>query len=139
MNQAELIKCELTLKGLSEEFKNRWMYVADPESQTIIHCVHHADPIYINGGWVNMHTKTYLECSGKIGIVPMEQAINIPLAPEKHYYTHAKQQKAFTLLFKGIPDDWHSFSLKEDAGSGRGFYVPHIERNDTGIYHVILR
>lgn len=106
------------------------------ESQTIIHCVHMANPIYINGGWVNIHANTYLLNSEVNEKLVMEHALDIPLSPNKYYYTSKQGLKRFTLLFPAIPSSWKSFSLIEESGTENGFIVKNILRNNTGVYHL---
>ncbi len=88
---------------------------------------------------VNINPETYLKCTGKIGIIPIEHALGIMQSPNKFHYFNNQEYKTFTLIFKGIPDDWNTFCLYEEASEGNGFLVPNIHRNNSGIYHINLK
>lgn len=112
--------------------------ITDLESQTIVHCIHKASAIYINGGWVNIHPNTYLTAGEGQNPLPLIDAIDIPFSPNKHLYSNTKEIKRFTLLFPAIPASWKKFSLIEEAGTENGFIVTDILRNNLGVYHVTL-
>lgn len=44
----------------------------------------------------------------------------------------------FTLYFTGLPSDCSMFSLAEIIPESNGFFVPHIQRNKSDIYNVII-
>ena len=113
--------------------------IADQESQTIIHCIHKASAIYINGGWVNIHPNTYLTSGEGQNPLPLIDAIDIPFSPNKHFYKNSQETKRFTLLFPAIPSSWTKFSLIEESGTENGFIVTDILRNNLGVYHITLK
>lgn len=109
------------------------------ESCTIVHCCSTGKKMYENGGWVNINRATFLEKSGgKSEGLSLLHAINIPLAPEKHYFKKHGDSIRFTLYFPAIPKDWTSFSLIEKSEQGNAFRAHNLTQNHTGIYVVFF-
>lgn len=138
MNISEVIRCDEYMKVISPQFQYEWICFPQKENQIIIHCTHRANPKYVNGGWVNICPKTYLKKQGAIGIVPLEQVVGIPVSPEKYFYKSLRESIGFALVFRGVPDNWDTFSLIEEGMEGDGFKVEDIRRNDLGVYYVKL-
>jgi hypothetical protein len=121
-----------TMKKINNQFHE--------ESCTIVHCIFIAKTKYVNGGWVNIYPTTLIEKSGNsFDYLYLQHAMNIPIAPERHYFKKAGDILRFTLYFPAIPKDWKTFSLVEVADGGIGLSTTTIERNDTGVYEVIIR
>jgi hypothetical protein len=117
-----------TLQQLKEDFNE--------EAQTLVHCNYVSKRKFINGGWVNIHSTTYLEHNDET--ISLLHAENIPMAPGMHMFKRPGELKKFTLVFPRIPKEWKRFNLIEECPSGSGFLVTNIERNNTGIYEVSL-
>jgi hypothetical protein len=45
---------------------------------------------------------------------------------------------SFLLIFFGLPKSCKAFDLVEEINQPGGFFVPHILRNDTDVYHIDL-
>ena len=70
------------MKKLNNEFHE--------ESCTIVHCIYIAKTKYVNGGWVNIYPTTLIEKSGNsFDYLYLQNAMNIPIAPERHYFKKA--------------------------------------------------
>jgi len=110
----------------------------EEETQTIIHCTHYAEPRFFLGGWINISPKTYLKGNGADDRLSLLQAIGVPIAPEKHLYNGHHESLQFSLLFKGLPSSWSSFSFIEEAEEGDQFIINDIPRNDIGVYKIRL-
>jgi hypothetical protein len=54
--------------------------------------------------------------------LPLEFAIGVPLAPDKHLYN--------------VYDESLKFTLVEKAEEGEGFCISNIKRNGVGVYYV---
>lgn len=111
------------------------------ESCTIVHCTYIASDKYVNGGWVNIFPTTILEPNdNSFQQLPLLHAINIPVAPKKHYFKNKGDVLRFTLYFPAIPANWKTFSLIEIIDSGGiGLSASAILRNNTGVYNVIMK
>jgi hypothetical protein len=105
---------------------------------TIVHCRYVATDKYVNGGWINIWPSTYLQCSASGDTLDLMHAIEIPLAPERHYFRKAGQVKRFTLVFPKVPEHWECFDFREQAGFSSGFIVEGIQRSSSGVYHIHL-
>lgn len=108
---------------------------ADETQSTIVHCIYYSSKLYINGGWVHIWKSTYLQNNLSKEKVQLLHALNIPIAPEKHYFNRKGEYFPFTLIFPKLPSAWLSFDLVEVSDAG-GFCVRNITRNESGIYRV---
>lgn len=108
----------------------------EEEAYTIIHCSYWSSNKYINGGWVQMWDTTYLQNEFSNERLPLLHAIDVPLAPSKHWFKNPGEFFPFTLIFGKIPADWARFDLIEPVSNG--FSVLDIRKNDLGIYRVII-
>lgn len=117
-----------TLKALQK--------LSTEESQTIVHCNYVSPQKYPDGGWVNIFPSTYLSNGKKM--LPMIQALNIPLAPHIHVFKNPGELKRFTLVFPPLPKEWKSFTFLEICLGYDGFKVKDIKRNNSGIYEISI-
>lgn len=108
------------------------------EGQTIIHCNYTAPSKYQNGGWVNIFPTTYLLDHISGNRYHLLSAINVPLAPDKYYFSKAGQAKIFTLIFPALPKSCLVFSLHEETENGKGFTARNISKNEIGIYQITI-
>lgn len=101
---------------------------------TIVHCD------YCNGryAWATIHATTYLLDPLTSEKVQLLHALNIPVAPQKHYFDRQNEQLNFTLIFPKLPPNWDVFNLVEVAGA-LSFHVPGIPKNNAGVYRVKIR
>jgi len=106
-----------------------------PEGATIIHCYYESPEKYINGGWINISPTTYLLNKDTNSMLPMIQVQDIPLSPQKHYFSKVKEKKTFTLFFPLLPKSWQTFSMIELINSTDPIMVHDIQRNSSGVYH----
>ncbi|MEI7474831.1 MAG: hypothetical protein WCK67_08625 [bacterium] len=108
------------------------------ERVTIIHCTYVAKQKFINGGWVNIYPSTYLMNPVDRNQLKLQHAVNIPLAPSKHYFNKPGDVKKFILYFPPIPRHWKIFHLLEETNDNSGFTACNLEGNNSGIYEVFL-
>lgn len=108
------------------------------EAATIIHCQYTSPEKYPNGGWVNIAQTTYLCNDRDNTMLPMIQVFNIPVSPEKHFFQKPNQTKRFTLFFPAMPENWTSFSIVEVTDEPGPVLIHCIERNKSGVYHLII-
>lgn len=117
-----------TIEKLTEQFT--------PESQTIVHCSYMSKHQYINGGWVTIHPTTYLVYKNQK--IQLLYAENIPVSPGIHVFSKPGELKRFTLVFPAIPKNWQTFHLIEKCDSSGAFIVRNINRNETGVYELLV-
>lgn len=109
------------------------------EGQSFIHCRYISKYEYCDGGWVNIHKTTFLMNADTKECLSLQQAINIPVSPERYFFDEPGKLKNFTLVFPFIPKYWREFHLVEYARSEDAFQVRNIARNDSGIYHIEIK
>lgn len=109
----------------------------ETEGQTLVHCNYVSKKEYPNGGWVNIFATTFLVNADTGEHIQLAQAMNIPVAPARHFFNRPGELKQFTLLFPRVPKFWKRFHLIEEAGPD-SFQVKDIDRNDQGVYRVSL-
>lgn len=147
-----------TLTYTKIEVSNDLLTSFEEEGYTYLHCTYITSPRYHSGWWVNINEDSYLT-NGKEEI-KMLNAMNIPLSPKKHYLKKFGDSLQFVLIFPAVPKSWNTFNFIErtqptlsrekklDAELGLvietiqksdGLYINNIERNNTGVYKVIIQ
>lgn len=102
------------------------------DSFVYVHC-------YFQNKWENMLIRiwktTYLVDNGSATRSKLIHAENISLAP---VWTHIpdKVEYSFLLIFSGLPRSCKQFDLVEEIKEPGGFFVQHISRNETDVYHI---
>jgi hypothetical protein len=116
-----------------------FLFAITPEDgQTIIHCSYVSKHKYVNGGWMNICVATYLENSAdpdEFTRIQLLNAYNVPLSPERHFFSRGGERKEFTLIFPPLPKEWRSFDLMEHSRENN-FEVYNIPRNESGVYYL---
>ncbi len=80
---------------------------------TKIDFIHYASRVYVQGGWVQIYKQTFIRPVGTATELTMLQAINIPVAPEKHHYRHQFDYLAYTLIFPSLAKDVKAIDIIE--------------------------
>lgn len=127
-------------QGVSEFFKDKWVVVQENiEQQTIIHCIAKEGSQFFKRQNLNISPKTYLVNREKIpGIVPIDQAIDIPVLPKRLSKKQTITELRFTLIFGAVPSNWRWFTLIEERKDKNGIEIARINKNQTGSYTIIL-
>ena len=79
--------------------------IVQEEELTRIDFVYRASPIYINGGWVRIEPGTFIRPVNTGIHLTMVQAVNIPVAPVKHWFKNKNECLYYTLYFPALADD----------------------------------
>jgi len=88
-----------------EEDTTEIMRIIQEEELTRVDFVHYASPIYMNGGWVSIERETFIRPVHTNQRLTMVHAVNIPLAPKKHWYKSMRQCLYYTLYFPALSSD----------------------------------
>ena len=120
---------------IDDETRNLLLESFPEEGATLVHCHYVSPRKYINGGWVNINRTTYLRANNGQE-VSLLHALNIPVAPGRHFFNKSGEYKKFTLCFPQLPKDWTVFEMVEESRTGEGFKVTGIKRNESGVYDV---
>ena len=127
-----------TLKYSKIEVSNDLLSSFEEEGFTYLHCTYITSPKYVSGWWVNMHQTSYLTTGKGDEKLTMLNAMNIPLAPKKHYFKKFGDSLKFTLIFPAVPKQWKVFDFVEDCAGSDGLNIKNITRNSTGVYKVFI-
>ena len=87
--------------------------IVQEEELTRIDFIVRASPIRINGGWVSMEPETFIRPVNSGLKLTMVQAVNIPVAPAKHWFKNESQCLCYTLYFPALPDDVVAIDILE--------------------------
>lgn len=94
------------------------------DEHTRIDFIYRAPDKYINGGWIQMDSNAYISPVGSSTKYRLLQAINIPIAPLKHYFKHKGEFHTYTLIFPALPRETEKINIieKEAPGTYFNFY-----------------
>ena len=112
---------------------------AEEDGFTYLNCTYITSPKYDSDWWVNIQPNSYLTSGDIIDSLIMTHAINIPLAPQKHYLSNFGDFLKLTLIFPSVPKNWDSFNFYEADKSSSSLCIRNIKRNNTGVYHVKIQ
>lgn len=112
---------------------------AEESGYTYLHCVYFTSPKFHFGWWVNIWKTSYLLNPITVESVSLLEAINIPLAPQRHYLKKFGDSLRFVLVFPPLPAHWESFDFVEHCRGEMGLSASNILRNNTGVYKVVLK
>jgi hypothetical protein len=89
---------------------------------TKIDFIHYASRIYDQGGWVQIQKQTFIRPLGTELELTMLQAINVPVAPVKHYYRNKFDYLAYTLIFPALSKDVKAIDIIEMELPGSNWF-----------------
>ena len=96
--------------------------VTDEEGLTRIDFLYKAPSYYINGGWVQMNRHCFIRPCGSNTKLTLVKAVNIPLAPVKHYFRKCGEILCYTLYFPALPKGTNSIDIIEAEGPGGNWF-----------------
>lgn len=118
---------------IEKDLSKRLLATAEEDGQTVLHMTYVSKSCFLNGGWVNIYPTAVLIDKETKSELNLLHAINVPLAPERHYFNKPYETLRFTLLFPWMPKSWSAFEFVE-KNAQNGFRISNIKRNDSGIY-----
>lgn len=71
---------------------------------TRIDFIYYTCSYYENGGWVQMSERTFIRPVGSKLKLKLLKAVNIPIAPTKHWFKTTKDILCYTLYFPPVPN-----------------------------------
>jgi hypothetical protein len=97
---------------------------------TRIDFLYRASSYYVNGGWIQISKQTYIRAVGSELKLSLIKAVNIPIAPHKHYFKSSCDMLAYTLYFPKVPKDCESIDIIEgDSGTNKWFNFYGVSMN----------
>lgn len=89
---------------------------------TRIDFIYISPKLFINGtSWVQIFNTAYIRPSGSDKKYSLLKAINIPIAPNKHFFKSSGQVLQFTLLFPALPKTVTEIDIIEKLAAGSYF------------------
>jgi hypothetical protein len=111
------------------------------EKYTRIDFAYQASSKYINGGWVQLHSTCYIRPINTNLKLKLLKAVNIPIAPRKHFFKSTKDNLYYTLYFPALPPDTKAIDIIEMETSDPSFFnfygvsVERIKKEFIRIYN----
>ena len=97
------------------------------DEYTRIDFIYKAPCYYINGGWVQLESNSFIRPVGSETKYKLIQAINIPIAPTKHYFNRCGEYLRYTLLFPALPKNTRKIDIIEKEAPGTFFNFYNID------------
>ena len=97
------------------------------DEYTRIDFVYKAPSYYINGGWVQLESNSFIRPVGSETKYALIQAIHIPIAPTKHYFNRCGEYLRYTLLFPALPKNTRKIDIIEREAPGTYFNFYNID------------
>lgn len=106
--------------------------IQNDDNFTRIDFIYYPKSYYVNGGWVQIDRDTFIRPVGSNQRLKLIKAINIPLAPTKHFFKNSKEFLCYTLYFPSLPKETSSIDIIENEGTHEetwfNFYGVSMER-----------
>lgn len=77
---------------------------------------------YVNGGWVQIHDSCFIKVCGTDIKLKMIKAINITIAPKKHFFKSKKDMLCYTLIFPALPKGTKKIDIIEMETNDSSFF-----------------
>ncbi len=89
---------------------------------TRIDFIYYTNPKYVNGGWIQIAQKTFIRTVGSMERLTLVNAVNIPIAPTKHYFKSTKDFLCYTLYFPPVPKETKAIDIIERLGGDNTWF-----------------
>jgi hypothetical protein len=111
-------------EGTNYEASHAIKCIECTDEYTRIDFIYKSPSYYINGGWVQIERNSFIRPVGSEKKYTLIQAINIPIAPTKHFFKRSGEYLHYTLLFPALPKSTRKIDIieKEAAGTYFNFY-----------------
>jgi len=92
------------------------------DEYTRIDFLYQASNYYINGGWVQIDKDSFIRAQDTKTKLKLIKAVNIPIAPNKHFFKSTKDMLAYTLYFPSLPKNTHKIDIIEKELPGKEWF-----------------
>ena len=95
---------------------------------------------YINGGWFQIHATCFIKPVNSDLKLSLIKAVNIPLAPKKHFFKTTKDCLYYTLYFPPLPNNTKAIDIIEmetNDSNYFNFYGVSVERIKKEVINVL--
>lgn len=110
------------------------MRIKEEDDLTRIDFIYYATPYYKNGGWVQLEGGTFIRPIETKQRLTLVKAVNMPIAPTKHWFKSTKEFLCYTLYFPPLPKGTTAIDIIEcdvKGGDWFNFYGISMERVRT--------
>ena len=92
---------------------------------------------YVKGGWVRIDAKTFIRIHSTDERLTLINAINIPIAPEQHYFDTSKDWLYFSLIFSTLKvQDCTIDVIEQEDGNEDDLNFYNIEINKKDLIQI---
>ena len=91
------------------------------DDYTRIDFIYRSSDYYVNGGWITMEPLAYIQPVGSGRKYYLLKAVNIPLAPMKHYFKKQGEFHTYSLIFPALPKSTRQIDIIEKLAPGSYF------------------
>lgn len=96
--------------------------------------------IYVKGGWINIAPYTFLEVNSTRQRYKLINAVNIPLAPDRHDFESKEDWRVFSVYFEPIPlIDCTINIIEEENPSNNNFNYYDIQLTNVSEVEMVLQ
>ncbi|MBK6525187.1 MAG: hypothetical protein IPG07_06265 [Crocinitomicaceae bacterium] len=88
---------------------------------------------YINGGWINMHPRSFIRVVDSGTKYPLLRTENIPLKPTLYVFKASGVKHYYSLFFAAIPKDTLTIDIIELEAPGNYFNFYDVSLKQQGI------
>lgn len=99
-------------------------------AETVIDFIYYSPKNRAEGGWLQIDKETFIRANSSPDKLKLKHAINIPLAPEKHYLNPKYMPYRFTLIFPPLPLETHCIDIIERDEPGTYFNFNQLDLSD---------
>ncbi len=96
--------------------------IENEDDFTRIDFIYYPRPYYIDGGWVSISSKSFIRPVDTNDKLTLLKAINIPIAPTKHYFRNVNEFLCYTLIFPPLPKNTKYIDIIESESAGADWF-----------------
>lgn len=143
LQKTKVIKRAKTFKSpLSESTPCKYLGIDKitlHEQYTQIDFVYIAPKKYINGGWIQIDSASYIQPVNSETRYPLLEARNISIAPTKLHFNGARQVHRYSLIFPSLPKNVKQIDVIEKLAEGSyfNFFNVALQHNTPTVIRMI--
>ena len=143
LQKTKVIKRAKTFKSpLSESTPCKYLgidKITMHEQYTQIDFVYIAPKKYINGGWIQIDSASYIQPVNSETRYPLLEARNISIAPTKLHFNGAGQVHRYSLIFPALPKNVNHINIIEKLAEGSyfNFFNVALQHNTPTVIRMI--
>lgn len=113
--------------GMDHSLDHRIKAIEMTDDYTRIDFIYRSSMIWDNGGWIQMDKDAYIQPVGSVRRYRLVKAVNIPIAPIKHYFKRKGEYHTYTLIFPPLPEGTSKIHIIEKEAPGNYFNFYNVD------------